>query len=423
MMSFWMIAGAMIAISVASVIVPLLCRAAPLREDHGLAVALYRSSIADLDREVAAEHLSDVYRDDARVELERRLVDETCGGVTTAPVSRLGGVLRQSGMAALMLALLPSAAAVLYMRLGDPAAVAVERGGEGEWGVHVATPGSLEVVVSRLAAHLRQQPDDVPGWAMLARSYVVLDRTDDAVIAYRRALALKSGDADLLADYADALATARGGDLNGEALQSIDAALAADPVHPKALALAASAAHERQDYALAIQYWERLEGGADPGSEMANQAQKNIDAERTAAIHTSVLPIGDSPKDVQEHRTLRSFESATVLEVHVRLSPALAARTHPHDQVYVYALADDGSRMPLAVQRVQVEQLPSTLHLDDSMAMTSNRRLSDFERVIVEAHVSGVGNAQLTRGDLIGKSGPVERGRKVVDITIGNVVR
>lgn len=409
MMTFWLIAAAMIALSVACVTVPLLRRAAPLRDDHGLAVAIYRAQVDELGRELATRQLSADRHDDARSELERRLVDETVDSAASIPAARSDSALKRSLLAALLLAALPSAAVVLYMRLGDPAAIVVESGGSGQPAAHLAMQGSLDVVVSRLAARLRQAPDDADGWAMLARSYVVLDRADDAVIAYRRALALKPHDADLLADYADAVATLNGGDLNGEAMQSIDAALAVDPAHLKALALAASAAYDRQDYPLAIQYWERLKAAASPGSAIAGQATRNIEG------------IKNTPATLTSQRV--PAMTTGVLEVHVRLNPALSARTRPGEAVFVYALATDGSRMPLAVQRMTVGQLPSTLRLDDSMAMTSGRRLSDFDQVIVEAHVSGSGSAQFARGDLIGKSAAVPKGREVVDVTISDVIR
>ncbi|WP_233856264.1 c-type cytochrome biogenesis protein CcmI [Paraburkholderia sp. HD33-4] len=412
MITFWLIAATMITVSAVCVMAPLLRRCEPLRNGHGVPVAIYRANFDELEREVAARQLSADCLDDARVELERRLVDETGDSTSVGPGGGIADVLGRAGMAALILALLPSAATVLYMRLGDPAAVAVESGGTSQLDDHVATQGSLEVVVSQLVTRLRQQPDDAEGWAMLARSYVVLDRADDAVVAYRRALVLKPRDADLLADYADALATARGGDLNGEALQSIDAALAVDPDHPKALALAASAAHDSQNYSLAIHYWQRLKDIADPGSAMALEAQRNIDAEAMAAN-----PVQASAAE------LSGKGRPTVLEVHIRLSPSLSARTRRDEQVFVYALAEDGSRVPLAVQRVRVDQLPSTLRLDDSMAMMPERKLSDFDKVIVEAHVSASGSAQLTHGDLIGTSGPVTRGRAVVNVTIDGIIR
>lgn len=194
-----------------------------------------------------------------------------------------------AALAGLMIALIPASALMLYMRIGDPAALAIQTAPLAVSGEHADAPASMEAAVSRLAARLRDSPDDAAGWAMLARSYVVLDRPGDAAEAYRRAVALNPRDAELLADYADALASANGGGLNDAALNVIGAALALDAQEPKALALAASAAFDRRDYASAIQFWDRLSKVPDLAPQIAEQAQKNIDETRALAAKEARL--------------------------------------------------------------------------------------------------------------------------------------
>src|SRR5205823_4498675 len=104
-------------------------------------------------------------------------------------------------------------------------------------------------------------------------------------------------------------------------------------------------------------------------------------------------------------------------------SPELAKLAHPGDTVFVYAYAVNGPRMPLAVQRFRVSQLPITVRLYDSMAMAPDLRLSDFDKVTVEARISQSGTAQTTAGDLIGRSGPLTTARGEVSLTIGDPVR
>jgi cytochrome c-type biogenesis protein CcmH len=309
---------------------------------------------------------------------------------------------RHAALAGLLVALVPASALTLYMRIGDPGALAIEAAPVSSTGEHADAPASMEAAVSRLAARLRKHPDDAPGWAMLARSYMALDRPADATEAYRRAVAMTPRDAALLADYADALASARGGDFDGPALNAIDSALALDANQPKALALAASAAFDRRDYTGAIRFWERLSKAPDLAPEIARQALKNID----------------------ETRALAARGSGASVEVRVKLSTELEQRVRPTDTVFVYALADDGSRMPLAVQRLSASRLPATVRLDDSMSMTPNRRLSDFSRISIDARVSATGQARPATGDLTGSSGPVSsKEAGVIDVTIGDVVR
>jgi cytochrome c-type biogenesis protein CcmH len=201
----------------------------------------------------------------------------------TTPLLRRDPMLtaRHAALAGLLVALLPSFALMLYMRIGEPAAPAIERAAmSGDDDAKGEMPASLEAAVSKLAWRLRRDPADTQSWKMLARSYVILERPADAALAYRRALKARPDDADMLADYADALASANGGDLNGAARTSIEEALTIAPDHPKALALAASAALDRGDKAQAIRYWTRLKDvpGVDPT--IARQAQKNIDDTR-----------------------------------------------------------------------------------------------------------------------------------------------
>jgi cytochrome c-type biogenesis protein CcmH len=306
-----------------------------------------------------------------------------------------------AALAGLLIALVPASALTLYMRIGDPTALAIETAPRATTQGHADTPASMEAAVSLLAARLQRDPNDAQGWSMLARSYMVLDRPDDATAAYLRAVALNPRDAELRADYADALASANDGNLNDAALKVVESALAMDANQPKALALAASAAFDRRDYANAIQFWQRLKNVPDVAPEIVQQAQRNID----------------------ETRALATVKGAAV-QVRVSLSPGFEKRVRPTDTVFVYALADDGSRMPLAVQRLKAGQLPATVRLDDSMSMTPGRRLSDFSRVSVDARVSASGQARPAPGDMTGSSGVVSsNGAGVIELRIGDVVR
>ncbi|WP_454763871.1 cytochrome c-type biogenesis protein CcmH [Cupriavidus campinensis] len=182
------------------------------------------------------------------------------------------------------LATLPVAATLLYLHLGRPgvlwgawldAPLAAPGGGE-----HSADMGRVEAMVSRLALRLRKTPDDPGGWYTLARSYGAMERFDDAAAAYARAVALVPDAAALRADYADALASAGGGQLEGPAMEQVRIALALDPDEPKALALAGTAAAERGALAEAIGYWEHLYRLLPADSETAKRVAGNIAAAR-----------------------------------------------------------------------------------------------------------------------------------------------
>lgn len=139
-----------------------------------------------------------------------------------------------------------------------------------------APPDRTEAMVEGLARRLQQQPEDARGWAMLGRSYLVLGRTEPSIAAYRRALALRPDDADLMADLADVLASHQQGSLEGEPAALLQQALQIAPEQLKALALSGTRALRSGDPATAIRYWERLQTLAPADHPLREMAQQGL---------------------------------------------------------------------------------------------------------------------------------------------------
>jgi cytochrome c-type biogenesis protein CcmH len=272
----------------------------------------------------------------------------------------------------------------------------------------------IEAMTQKLADRLKQQPDDVKGWTMLGRSYAVMGRHADAVPAFKQALALKPDDPNLLADYADALAVVNGRKLEGEPSKLIARALEIDPNNLKALSLAGTAAFLRKDFAGALRHWEKLAQVA-PDSDFARQIQGGIDEARRLAGG----PVAGT--QAQAPGTAAKPAAASVSGT-VTLSKQLAGKAAPDDTVFVFARAAEGSRVPLAILRKQVKDLPLKFTLDDSMAMSPAAKLSGSPKVIVGARVSKSGGALAQPGDLQGLSPPVDVGSTGLAIEIGQVV-
>ena len=163
----------------------------------------------------------------------------------------------------------------------------------------------IDAMIARLAARLEKEPQDAKGWVMLARAQLVMGRFDRASAAYAKSTALLPNDAQLLADYADALAMAQGGRLFGKPEQLVARALRLDPNNAKALALAGTIAFGDKDYALAIRHWQRLRALLPAGSEFAKSILANIDqAEQltdvSAAVHKPAEAIRVTPSEVRQ---------------------------------------------------------------------------------------------------------------------------
>jgi len=136
-----------------------------------------------------------------------------------------------------------------------------------------------------------------------------------------------------------------------------------------------------------------------------------------ATTSDSSLPAGHPPMPGATPPSMSASTASKSMKVSVRLSPALRAKAAPGDTLYVFARAPQGPAMPLAIVRKQVKDLPLTVTLDDSMAMTPNFRISNFPEVIIGARISRTGDAIARPGDLEGQTGPLSGGSAEIEIS------
>jgi cytochrome c-type biogenesis protein CcmH len=260
---------------------------------------------------------------------------------------------------------------------------------------------------------------------MLARSYMRLGRMPDALPAFAKAVQLRGEDPSLLADYADALAVSNDRKLEGEPLKLIERALKLDPKHQKSLALAGTAAFDRKDFAGAVRYWEQLVQTAPPESPLVPQVQAAIaEARQLGGLAPAAgAGAGAAAAAAPTPPPAVAGTAAAALRGTVRLSPALAKQVSPDDTVFIFARAAEGPRMPLAILRKQVRDLPLEFSLDDSLAMSPAMKLSQFARVVVGARVSKSGQVNGTPGDLTGLSATVANDARGVVVEINEVVK
>ena len=400
---FWLIGAVAAAAVIAWVLRPLLTRKnAALPSRTAANVAIYRDQRRELDADLAAGTLAREDYERARAELEVRALRDA-GQPDEAPAQPQG-----RRFAWVLAAAVPLAAAALYALVGNPGAI------DREAQLH-ASRAQVEGMVERLAARLRENPGDVNGWKLLGRSYGVMGRYAEAADAYARAAKLAPRDAQLLADFADVLAMARGQSLQGEPEQLALRAIEIEPGNLKALALAGSAAFERKDYPAAARHWERMLAYVEPSSEDARAIQQNVAEARSLA--------GEPAKPETKKSEPRTAEAKAGLRGTVSLSPSLKDKVSPDDTVFVFARAVQGPPMPLAVARVRVRDLPYRFALDDSMAMSPALKLSAFPKVVVTARVSKAGSATAQPGDLQGASSPVANDAAAVSVVIDAQVR
>lgn len=401
MIAFVAVSVVLLVAALAIVLWPLLRRektAAVARQSSNLDIL--RDQVAELDRDLESGALGAERYAQARAELEGRVLEEAAVPGPVAPVRASGRIA-----AVAVAILIPVTSVLLYLHLGSLQGIAAARHPAAD--LSSITPDQFQDMTAKLAARMQQNPDDGQGWTMLGRAYRAMNQFGEANDAFGKAVKLRPQDADLLADYAESLALARGRALEGEPTRLLDRARMLEPRNTKVLTLSGSAAYERKDYRRAIEYWETVLKQPGVGGELAQALQAGIAESKS---HLAGKPAATASAGKER------------LSGEVSLADALRGKVRPDDAVFVFARAASGPRMPLAIVKIKVADLPYKFAFDDSMAMMPDMTLSRFAEVVVGARVSRSGSATPQAGDLEGSSAKVAPGRDGVHVTIDRAV-
>lgn len=407
-----LLAAAVLVIAVLAILLRPLLRApkAGVAVDRRQAnLDILRDQLQELERNRDEGTLSENDFEQARRELQRRLLEEVEASVeparTSPATSRSGG--RRTALA--LLIAVPLAAAGGYALLGTPQALDP---------VHAQAPMNaheLDGLLQRLADRLKANPDDAQGWIMLARSYKSLGRYAEAAEAFGHVGAGLNSEPALLSDYAETLALANGGRFDGKPQEMVERALKLNPEDPQTLYSAGLAAESRQDFAGVADYWGRLLLQVEPGSQDALALEAAVNEAREKLASQGVKPAAQPVKPGA------AGAAAKIISGEVILSGKLSGQAKADDLLFVFARADEGSRMPIAVLRAKVADLPFSFRLDDSTAMAGGQKLSDFSSVTIEARISKAGMAQISSGDLFGTLKATKVGSQGIRLVIDQV--
>jgi cytochrome c-type biogenesis protein CcmH len=398
MVLFMLLAAAMVAIALAFVLAPLLRHAREGSADPSA------RRLRALDEALASGVI-----DDDEYRAKRAAL---ASAPQTMRPSRAGSI------ALLFTALLlPAAALALYRLVGapqalDPANVAAESDSASPHGGDRGP--EMEQAITMLAERLKQKPDDVEGWALLARAYQATGRADDALDAYRHAHDLAKDNAAISVEYAQALALAAPGHrIDGESRALLEDVIKTDASNQRALWLLGISDYQGERYDAAIARWNTLLPLLDPASDVAASVKKQIaeaEARRDgkAPPEEAVASSNGARPSAAQPAAAAPDPGAPKLTVKVTLDPSLKSALDPDATLFVFARAASGPPMPLAIQRLKASQLPLTVTLDESMGMLPTMKLSMFPQVVVGARVSKSGNAMPQSGDLQTLSSPVD---------------
>ena len=415
----------LLVLSVAAVLVWVLLRQGPVVTQASQAKAnakVYRDQIRDLDREHDSGHISDEEWQQSRDELSLRLLEDTSAQDDPQIKSQKPAVWT----AIFVLVAVPLSTLGLYAGLGEPVALDPMSAKAPQQ----ASPMEMLKMAENLAQRLEEKPDNLQGWVMLGRTYRSLEQFDKSIQAYDRALKL-SADDDLSLERVEVMAMKTQGNFEGEPWRVIRDILQRDPQNYGALLMAGSASFAHTKYEDALNFWLAARKTLDAQNPDLPELDKAIASVQEklgikpgsmAAGQAVVSTQAPAPSAAPAAGASASADSAGSVSGQVTLSAALKSKVGPSDVVFVYATPANGERMPLAIFKTTVAQLPLSFRLDDSTAMSPERKLSSAGEVFVKVRVSKSGNAMPQSGDLSGALGPVKVGAKGLSLEIKDQV-
>ena len=248
MIFFWALVGFMVLLTLFWVLRPLLSSISQVPALGPCDEDVYKSQLAELERDAALGVISPEEAKAAEVEIQRRLLNSV--DVDARDDSQGSQSLRQSAIA--VTAVLPLAALALYFNIGNPGAIDLPRAST------EAEAPTIGALVAELEGRLLATPEDVEGWATLAQAYASLGRYDDAAEANRRAIALDPDNANHHAALGEAVAMAAGGIITAESKASLDKALELNPKNPRGRFYLGLALYQSDQKDLALETWESL---------------------------------------------------------------------------------------------------------------------------------------------------------------------
>ena len=353
--------------------------------------AIYREELEKLEVERTAGSMNSADYEIAHAEMRQRLFQDTSEEDDRS-------VMGSSKITVIGLCIFITVLSVgFYFSLGDATRIA-EKNTE-----KPMTQEGVEKMVTEFAVKMEKDPTNLQGWVMLARSYRILGRNEEAAKAYERAGNFIDSDPQLLADYADILASNANGNFSGKPQKLINQALKLDPNNLMALWLSGTASYAAGNYKAAVQTWEKLAQQLPPGTEDVRSIEASIaDARAKGGLsaQASVNTKGISGK--------------------IEISADLKSKVKSGDIVMVIA-RKPGERMPVAVLKTSVSEFPMNFSLTDALAMNPSSPLSQLSEASIEVRISKTGMAKPEVGDLISAVQIVKVGANNIRLVIDQV--
>lgn len=373
------------------VVTPFLRKEKVVRVDHDAnaeRIAIYRQRLHELDEELANARIDTLVHYESVRELKRRLLNE----LSPEQVLTSKGDNRIIALTGVIFVIALSVS--FYHWTGNAKHVenwyqAIEKLPEyGERAVlqngEPLTPNELQAFALGLRTKLASDGDDAVAWMLLGRVAMSINDFEMAMQAFDKALAMNPNNPNVLVNYSQVLLVEGSESGMNRAAKMLSKVLSQDPTNIDAISLLALIAYERQDWIEAKAAFDVLLASMDKTDPRFGMIKQRID-------------------EIEGHLKVKEVNAAAKrLTVTVEISDEMKAQIPSNGVLFVFAKAQNGPKMPLAVTKLRDLQFPLTVTLDDSMAMMPELQLSQFDTVSLTARISIDESVAPSEGELEG---------------------
>ncbi|NYT73598.1 c-type cytochrome biogenesis protein CcmI [Halomonas sp. QX-2] len=341
-------------------------------------VAIFKRRLASLEAALERGDIDAARFEEDRLELERSLLEDTAFRERRPLKAASAGRIV---VPVVMLAVV-AVSVIWYQQKGaegDLVLLAVQQEVQND------PDGSLAMYIERMEEQAERQPDNPNVWSELFPLYRETGQMPKAVDALERLIEIEGRIPPLLAQLAQIRFFMAERELTDEVQALVDETLEQDPRQPTVLGLLGINAFDNGDYEQAIDHWRRA---------IANIEDPNTVSSLRDGIRVAQERLGVEPEE--------AVAEGTGIRVRVSLDEELVGRVDGDASVFITARDIEGELPPLAVVRAQVSELPMTVTLDNSVAMSPQAQISQVQEARLVVRVSPSGQATPQPGDLFG---------------------
>ena len=289
---------------------------------------------------------------------------------------------------------------LFYNKLGNPNAInyvaPTQKQRQAQNNEQQAPQMSMEEAMEQLEIRLEQNPDDVDGQMLYARSLISMKKYKKAVTAYRKSNKLAPNESIIITELAEAIALANNNrSFLGEPEELLSKAVELEPNNQKALWLLGMTFYEHKNFTKTNELWTKLYGM------MSDEGAKEQLLQQLNDIRVKLGIEGISTETEPALATTNKTSLSIKISLDEKLKDKLKGKPA---LLYIYTKTPTGMPMPIAVIRQPLEKIvndfPIEVVMNDSSSLQPNRKLSDFEQVKIGARISFTGNATPQDGDL-----------------------